>query len=300
MRPGRAAHVLLRGAGQVIFMDSARTGALFLAALAWGAWAGGAPWAVVPGALLGLAASTVAAHLLGAPRAALDSGLHGFNGLLVGAGVATFVLPGPAMWLVLALAAALSAALALALARVLRGWALPGLTLPFIACTWLVLLAARQWPALALADAPAPLLPAAPGEALALVRALLASVAQIFFVNDALAGALIVLALALHSRPAALLTLAGAATGVACALALGAERAALAQGLWGYSAALTAPAVGCIFQPPGRRSLALALGATLLAVLLQGAIATLVQPWGLPPLTLAFVLATWVFLLLRG
>ncbi len=120
-----------------------------------------------------------------------------------------------------------------------------------------------------------------------------------FFVNDALAGALILLGLALHSRAAALLTLAGAASGVACALALGADRAALGQGLWGYTAALTAPALGCVFLPPGRRSLALALGGTLLAVLLQGATATLVQPWGLPPLTLAFVLASWAFLLLR-
>ena len=82
-------------------------------------------------------------------------------------------------------------------------------------------------------------------------------------------------------------------------LLLGAERGTIGLGLWGYSAALTAPAVGCIFNAPDPRALAHAASATLLAVLLQAAAATAVQPLGIPVLTLPFVLATWVFLLLR-
>ncbi|AVO48913.1 hypothetical protein C6568_06365 [Melaminivora suipulveris] len=150
----RGADALLRGAGQVVFMDSSRTGALFLFALLWGAWAGGTTWAVVLAALSGAAASTAVGRALGAPRDALHSGLYGFNGLLVGAGVATFIAPSAAMWTLALLAAALSSVLALALQRVLRDWDLPGLTLPFIVSTWLMLLAVLLQAAIATAVLP--------------------------------------------------------------------------------------------------------------------------------------------------
>ncbi len=266
----------LRGAGQVIFMNSVRTGALNLAAFAWGVWAGGTSWAVVLGALLGTVAATAAARALRLPQGDWRAGLHGFNGTLVGAALPTFLPATPAMWVLLVGACAASAGLARVLGRALQPLGLPGLTFPFIAVTWLALALAH---ALGWAAWPAPQW-AAPGPwgALAAGRAVLVSVAQVFFVDDAGAGALFLLALA---------------------WAAGADGAAVAHGRWGYAAALTAPAVGCVFMRASPAALALALGAAALTVAVQAAAFALAGALGGPSLTIAFVLTTWAVLLAR-
>ena len=297
------AQVLLRGSGQVIFMDSARTGALNLLALAWGAWAGGTTWAVLAGALLGLLLATAAARPLGAALDRRAAGLYGFNGLLVGAALPTFMAPTAALWGWLALAALACTAVTLVLERALRRWALPGLTFPFIVTTWAALALMQAWPALrqALPALAAPAWAAwqGPFGVADFGRAVLVSVAQVFFVDDALAGGIFLLALAVHSRAAAALAALGAAAGVAGALLAGADRAAIAHGMWGYTAALTAPAVGCVFGQPTRAALVLALLAAALTVLAQAAATPLAGAAGQPSLTIAFVVVSWAVLLAR-
>jgi len=82
------------------------------------------------------------------------------------------------------------------------------------------------------------------------------------------------------------------------AMAIGADPAAIAQGLWGYNGLLVAIALGGIFHAPGRRTLAIALMGAGLASLLQG----LQGRWmgNLPPLTLSFVVTTWMMQRLAG
>lgn len=301
--PWRFLERSLRGSGQVMFMDNPYTGLLNFAALGWGAWAGGTRWTVVLGAALGLLVATGTAQALRVDRTARDAGLYGFNGLLVGAGIPTFLAPTPPMWAVLVLACAASTWITRALAGLLRPWGVPGLTFPFVFITWLVLLAAQLLPGQALGALPAAGLAAPAGAALGLAdwgRAVLASVAQVFFVDDPVSGALFLLALALQSRRAAVLAAAGALLAVATALALGAGRAPVVHGLWGYSAVLTAVAVGDAFLPSGARTLALCVAAVLLTVLVQGASLALAGPLGVPVLTFPFVLATWLVLLAHG
>ena len=75
---------LLRGVGQVMFQNNPLTGLLFLVGIfVNSAKLGGA-------GLLGLAASTLAAYLLGADRSLIRAGLFGFNGILVGIAPAFF------------------------------------------------------------------------------------------------------------------------------------------------------------------------------------------------------------------
>lgn len=288
----------LRGASQVIFMNNPLTGLLNLAALAWGAWMGGTAWVVLWGALLGTLAATAAARALGLPQGEWRAGLYGFNGLLVGAALPTFLAATPALWALLVAACAGSALAARALERALGRLGVPGLTFPFIAVTWAVLALA---PALGLAGAPAPAPWAAPGPwgVPEFGRAVAVSVAQVFFVDDAGAGVIFLLALAVHSRAAAALAALGAAVGVALALAVGADGAAVAHGMWGYAAALTAPAVGCVFMRASPATVALALGAAALTVAVQAAAFALAGALGGPSLTIAFVLTTWAVLLAR-
>lgn len=293
---------VLRGSGQVVFMDHPGCGGLHFVALAWGAWAGGTTLAVVVGAGVGTAVATLAAGLMRLDPQATRAGLYGFNGLLVGAALPTFLAHTPGLWALLVVACAASTAVTQGLQRGLARWQLPGLTFPFILTTWLALWAA-SWlglPVLATAEgAAAPGLVEAVGP-LGWVHAALVSVGQVFFVNDAAAGALFLLALAVASRRAALAAAGGAWLAVAAAQLLGAEPGAVAQGLWGYPAVLSAVAVGAVFRPRSARTLWLAAAATLLTVLVQGAVFRLAVAVGLPPLTFAFVLVTWVFLLARG
>lgn len=297
-RPALAfADSALRGSGQVVFMDNPLSGLLNLAALCWGAWAGGSTWIVVAGAIAGMLVATLTAWLLPVDRTTRSAGLYGFNGLLVGAGLFTFLAATPATWTVLVLACAASTVLALALGRALAPWQLPGLTFPFVLTTWLMLLAAQHLTALPAITAAPLAAVSGPGGFAGLLRASLVGVAQVFFVDNPVSGTIFLLALAVESRWCAGLALGGALLANGCALALGADANILAHGLWAYSAALTAPAIGCVFLRPSPRSLLVAIAATLFTALLQGATAQLAGRFSLPTLTFPFVLATWVFLL---
>ncbi len=306
----------LRGSGQVVFMNNPLTGALNFLAMFWGAWVGGTTLAVAFGSVVGTVVSTAVAQAFGAERGALRKGLHGFNGMLVGAGIATFLGGTALAWAVLVFASGVAAVVTLAVEKVLATWDTPGLTFPFIFTTWVVLLAAYRLPAWPIDGLPAAALAAqtaaggvgaagtaaAVADAFGLVeaaRAVLTSVSQVFFVDDPLAGAIFLLALAVESRRCAALAAAGAALAVGCAWALGADRAAISHGLWGYSAVLTAPALGCVFVARTSSALGHCAAGTLLTVILQGAFFTLAQTAGIPPLTIPFVLSTWLFLLAR-
>lgn len=293
----------LRGAGQVIFQDSPLAGLLFLFAVVWGGAATGNP-AVAIGAVVALLVANLTAMLLAADRGALRQGLFGFNGLLVGAALPTFLAATPTMWALLVLGAAVSTVVMLAVTAVTRTFGAPALTAPFVLTTWLLLLAAYSFanlsiagmgpPALAQAQAPAPA-PAA--GAFLLLQAWLKGPAQVFLIDDALSGVLVVLGLAVSSLRAAGFALVGSAAALGVALAVGADLDAVSSGLYGFSPVLTAVALGCVFLPPSAGAALYALLATVLTVIAQAAIAAAVAPLGIPPLTAAFVLVTWLFLL---
>ena len=130
----------LRGFGQVMFQDNPLTGILFLAAIAWGSVVAGVPHVLVAG-VLGVVASTLAAIWLKADEAALRAGLYGYNGVLVGLALATFIAPGAALWIYVALGAAVSTVATLGTASALKSFGAPALTAPFVAVTWIMLLA---------------------------------------------------------------------------------------------------------------------------------------------------------------
>jgi len=298
----------LRGSGQVMFMNNPLTGGLNFLAMFWGAWVGGTTLAVALGSIVGTLVATMVAQRLATEPGALRKGLHGFNGMLTGAGIATYLGSTPAAWIVLVFASGVAAAVTLALEKLLAAWDTPGLTFPFILTTWVILLAAYRLPVLQITGLPVATLASQTGagalaDAFGFVeaaRAILTSVSQVFFVDDPLAGAIFLLGLAVESRRCAALAVAGAALAVACAWALGADRSAIAHGMWGYSAALTAPALGHVFTAARMPAMAgYCIAGTLVTVILQAAFFTLAHTAGIPALTMPFVLSTWLFLLAR-
>jgi urea transporter len=291
----------LRGAGQVMFQNNPLTGLLFLAGIFWGA----SRW-VALAATGGLVIATATARkLVRVDAPSLRSGLYGFNGILVGAGLATFV-QGEGFLAVayIALGAVVSVYAMSALSSVLAAWKTPALTSPFVlVCCWMLLAAYGLSQLSTSGLGPAVLPHAASGasgsllDPLFLLEAWLKGVGQVFLVGNAVTGAIFVVALAVSSWRAALFALLGSAAGMGTALAFGASRAAVGEGLYGFSAVLTAIALGATFYPSSARTTGVALVGAVFTAIVQAGLDVALQPLGIPTLTSPFVFVTWLFLL---
>jgi len=299
----RFVDVNLRGIGQVMFQDNPLSGLLFFVAIAWGSAAAGVPQ-VAAGGLVALLAATLASYWLRVDAGALNAGLCGFNGYLVGLAVATFMPPSPLMWLSCVLGGAVSVVFMLAVARVCKTWSVPALTAPFVLLTWLLLLATHAFYGLDGGALPpvGEIVPIDPGAADPLragdfVAGIFTSISQVFLKGHGPAALLLLAGLAVNSLPCAVFAVAGAAVGVVTAHVLGAESELVTAGLLGFNPVLTAIALGAVFHKPGVRVAVYALIAAVLSVIVQGAMMALVTPFGIPTLTAAFVLVTWLFLL---
>jgi urea transporter len=298
----RLLDTVLRGAGQVMFQNNPVTGLLFLAGIVWGAVDGGA-WQVAVGAVVGLLVATGTAILLRVEPQGLRQGLYGFNGILVGVAVPTFLHADGRMWAYLVVGAAVSTVVMLAIANVVGTWGVPALTFPFVLTTWFLVLGAWAFSRIEPAGLGPARLPAAPGTqpvdvtASFLAGTLFRNVSQVFLIDNVGTGVVFVLALAVSSRWAAVFALAGSALATATALFLGADSASITSGLYGFSAVLTAIALGSVFYVPGWRAAAFAALGVIFTVVVQGALDAAVAPVGIPTFTAPFVFVTWLFLL---
>jgi urea transporter len=213
----------LRGVGQVVFMNSPITG-LFILAAAWIY----DPWFGFAGTIA-VIASTLAALALGFDRDAIHAGLYGFNGVLVGLGLALFLSPpwDPLVVLWIIVLSAASSVLMGALAALFGGaWGVPPFTLAFNVITLLFLITGLQaaYGRLGVGVNPAAPVSGGPGvqtalrpsadaagntDAMAIVNAVFRGIGQLFFLNSILAGVLIIIGIAFCSRIAAGFALVG-------------------------------------------------------------------------------------------
>ncbi len=288
---------VLRGVGQVMLQNSAWTGLLFLAGIAWNA-----PL-IAAGVVVGTAASTFAVVALGAERRAVRDGLYGFNGALVAVALLVFLKPDVLTWGCVVFAAAASTVLMAALTQALKPWQVPALTAPFVLTALCFFLALARFGRLQ----PTGLLPSAglPAEAVVegVVTAatvglgLLDGVAQVFFQGSAVTGAVFLLGLLVASKRVCAVALAGSAVGLLTAWGMGAAEEAIRSGAFGFNAVLTAVALGTVFLRMDALAWVYTLTATVVSTLLFATLSAALQPLGMPAMTAPFVLATWVFLL---
>lgn len=295
----------LRGIGQVMFQDNPLSGALFLAAIVWGSIAAGAPQVAICG-VIAIVVSTLTAQVLRVDEAALRAGLYGFNGVLVGLALATFITPGPLLWTYVALGAAVSVVAMSATANALKALGMPTLTFPFVLVTWLLLLATYGFAGLGGEALPTEEV-IAPYEAIPstgigvgdFLQAALFSISQVFLKASFVAAALFLAGLAVNSIAAAIAAVGGALLAVVTAHLLGAESDLITGGLLGFSPVLTAVALGTVFHRPGLPVAAYAALGTIFTVIAQAAFNVALAPLAIPALTGPFVLVTWLFLLPR-
>jgi urea transporter len=246
-----------KGVGQVIFLNDRRAGALILGSLALGD-----PYLAFLAGTGTVVANATAARA-GLDTNALQNGLFGYNGCLVGCATAVFICPiadptavstistiaAAGIWTTTGAAASTMVAASLpgALGKV------PQYTLAFNLVTLSVLLRTQPLAAAtAVADSStvdATVTPAADvvitmGQLLA---APLHGLSQIFVVESALTGAGVLVAVASYSPQLATHALIGSVVGSLTGVIAGAAPADIAAGLWGYNSALTSMAVGVFF-----------------------------------------------------
>jgi len=297
----------LRGSSQVFFVNNPLCGFVILVAIAYDSW-----YSLVFG-VTGLIASTVMAHVLSVDPGAIRAGLYGYNGLLTGLAIALFSfgdkqLPRMQMLLPAALMGGMSTIIMIAVANfTVRLFNIAPFTFPFQVASWIWMLAAQstflyfplKFPAPAVAFLAEDMSAALVGQVYAVdevFTGILAGVAQVYFVGNAVSGAIILLGLALSSPITAILAAFGSALGCLFSMAMGTPLKPLTDGLYGYNPSLTAVAIGGMFFVPSIGSFLYATLACVMTTVLSAATAAGLGPVGMPALTFPFTLASWMFI----
>jgi urea transporter len=298
--------VIFRGVGQVFFCCNAVTGLIFLIALYVGGITAGLA------ATAGVVSSTIAAYLLGFPEDEIDAGLYGFNGTLVGPCLFLFLEHTPQLWLYVVLASVLSTVVLAALMRILQPYNIPASTSPFVLTCWMFMVAVYSFDGFSRGPVlPAPAIPADIATAAVVTTefaslskdaieawytAVAKGIGEVMFADSVIVGILFLTGIAITSLRGASMALIGAFVGVAIPICLGADKAMIAMGLYGFNPVLTMMAVGWVFLKPTTGTAILALLAGILTVICQAGLANFLAPIGLPTLTFPFVLTMWMFL----
>lgn len=291
----RPVRLVLKGIAEVFYMDNAVTGIFFLAGFFVSNWISGVA------ALVGTFCSTYTAVILQLPEEAIDMGLFGFNGTLVGVGLLLFLKPSPMLWLYVVVASIAATIVHAALMNILGKWNVPASTAPFISITWIFLLAVYSFSQLTRGQAlPIQQLPNLSGTAVHMTLTLgtvgtLKGVAEVMFQDSIYAGILFLLGIAVASWRAALFALGGAIIGIVVPWFLGVNQHLIVMGLYSFNPVLTLMAVGAVYLKPSLRTTLLAIFAGIVTVPVQGAIANFLTPLGLPTLTSPYVATMWMF-----
>lgn len=298
----RLFHSCMRGTGQVMFQGNSLTGIFFLIGIFYGAYAEGQPL-VAWGASVALTVSTITGYLLKQPIEDGEIGLWGFNGILVGCGIMTFIGNTVGAWFALILCSAMTVWVRRGFNNAMSSLGINSLTFPFVFCTWIFLLCARtmSWlPAEQMSNVTLPETTTNTTFALDVQHLLiywLKGISQVFLINNWITGILFLIGLVIFNRLAALWAGIGSAIALTIAIAYGAPATDITNGLYGFSPVLTAIALGCTFYKPSLRTTCWCISGIIATVFIQGAMDVLFMPVGLPTLTAPFCIATWLFLL---
>lgn len=286
--------VSLKGISQVILIENAITGLLILIAITISSYFLG----VIT--LLSAMIGTLVGKLGGADEKSINQGLFGYNSVLTGMALA-LLLNGPYQWIFALIGSALAALLTATMMHFMKKVEIPVLTLPFIILTWSTLLASYKLEEIKLSTA---LIPQnlsswklnTAGE-IHLLDGIFNGIGQIFFFNHAISGMLISIAVFLAGRKLGFYVIIGNVAALLTSYLLGGERTLIMMGLYGYNAILTILAVSVAFNNKNKRYAPLAgIIAACLTVPITASTSAWLLPYGLPALTMPFVLSTWLVL----
>uniref|UniRef100_A0A0G2K6L0 Solute carrier family 14 member 2 n=1 Tax=Rattus norvegicus TaxID=10116 RepID=A0A0G2K6L0_RAT len=297
---------VLRGAAQVMFVNNPLSGLIiFIGLLIQN------PWWTIAGAL-GTVVSTLAALALSQDRSAIASGLHGYNGMLVGLLVAVFSEKLDYYWWLLfpvTFASMACPVISSALSTVFAKWDLPVFTLPFNIALTLYLAATGHYNLFfpTTLVKPASSAPNITWSEIEINGMRLAVPVHTF--NRARRGGIcrwdstsgvILVALFISSPLICLHAAIGSIVGLLAALTVATPFETIYTGLWSYNCVLSCVAIGGMFYVLTWQTHLLALVCALFCAYTGAALSNMMAVVGVPPGTWAFCLSTLTFLLLTS
>ncbi|GAB4072723.1 urea transporter [Barrientosiimonas marina] len=295
IKPVQLINMILKGVSQVVLIENSITGIFIIAGLMATSLSLGV-LAIVSsciGTLIGIA---------GGDSESAQSGLFGFNSVLTG--LALFIyLDGPYTWLFAIIGAAIAGLLNASVMHILGQFKMPAITFPFILVTWLFVIAAYQLHILDLSNGLAPESLASwtitPTGDLHWFEGMVRGVGQIFLQDFFWTGFIILAGIFWAGWTFGLYAVASTVLAFLTAYIMGADMESLNSGIYGYNAVLTIIAVAAVFDVKTDFAPVTGLIGVILSVPVTAAVHSLLLPYGLPVLTLPFVLTTWTLLAAR-
>lgn len=283
----------LKGISQVILIENAVSGLIILIAISIANYRLG----IV--ALVSTIIGTLVAKAGGADETLIDQGLFGYNSMLVGLALSLF-LTGSMRWGIAFAGAAFAALLTAAMMHFLKNLGIPVLTLPYIVLTWLFLLASYHLRIFQLTPG---LVPQDLTHwsinikgTIDVIGGLVDGIGQVYFQTEFWSGILILIGVFWANWRFGIYTVLGTGIGWLTAYMLGSENALMNLGLYGFNAVLTILAVSAVFDTD--RPFAPVTGgiAAISTVPITAGMDIWLAPYGLPALTMPFVIVTWIFI----
>ncbi|KMY54490.1 urea transporter [Bacillus sp. FJAT-27231] len=284
----------LKGISQVMLIENAIAGLIILLAITTFSYTLG----II--ALLSAFIGTFIGMIGGADRQSVNQGLFGYNSVLTGVALTLFLI-GPYQFIIALASAALAAVLTAAMMHVMKNTGIPVLTFPFIIMTWFMILASYRLKVFRLTSG---LVPQDLSNwelditgKINWTEGAFNGIGQIFFVHSTLSGIILFIAVFFAGWKLGFYAVLGNVVALLVSYMLGGEHTLIYMGLYGYNAILTILAVSVVFNE-GRHRFGLISGivAAALTVPFTASVATWLLPYGLPALTMPFVLSTWLFL----
>uniref|UniRef100_A0A452I609 Urea transporter n=1 Tax=Gopherus agassizii TaxID=38772 RepID=A0A452I609_9SAUR len=277
---------VLRGTSQLMCVNNPLSGFLMIAGfLVQNPW-----WALT--GCLGTSVSTLAALLLSQDRSAIETGLHGYNGTLLGLLIAVFSNKGDYYWWLLLPVVVTSMAcpvLSSALDSVFSKWDLPVLTLPFNIAVSLYLAATGHYNLFFPTTLIQPVTPVPniTWSEIELLKSIPVGISQLFGCDNPWTGGIFLLAVFVASPLICLYAAVGSAVGMLAGLTAA-----------GYNSVLSCIAIGGIFYAPAWQTHLLAVACAFFCAYLGAALANSLSVFGIPACTWPFCFSTFLFLLL--
>ncbi len=283
----------LKSIAQVIFIENSISGLIILLGLFVGDYRLG--FIAIASAIVG----NIIASIAGGDKDIIDKGLFGYNSVLSGLALSLF-LNQDSRFMIAIVGAILAAIFTATMFHFFSRLEIPILTFPYVVLTWFFLLASYhlqvfhlnpdlepQFPLKWLLENQGPI---------NLLNGLVDGVGQVYFQSNIWAGILILLGIFWGGWRIGIYAVLGTLIGWISALIFGAEHSLMNLGLYGYNAVLTIIAISAIFDNDRPLSKVTGVVAAIFTVPLTAGVHSLVSVFGLPVLTMPFILITWIFL----
>eukprot|EP01084_Bolivina_argentea_P043207 79608_1 len=126
-------------------------------------------------------------------------------------------------------------------------------------------------------------------------RSILRGPAQIYLCDNENVGIIFVIAIAICNWRASVFSLLGSTIGTLFAVVIGIDLDRIYSGLHSYNSTLTMMGIGCIFSTLNTNNFIMAIFHSIICVLIELALITIMLPSGISYLTLPFCLSTMFF-----